>query len=73
MHRDHRRRGIARRLVELLKQLCRADGVESIWAGTTPANTAARRTFEATGAAAVSESYVEYIYDLSTASGGAPA
>lgn len=73
VHRDHRRRGIASRLVELLKELCRADGVESIWVGTAPANVAARRTFEATGAVPVAESYVEYTYDLTPASGSGAA
>jgi GNAT superfamily N-acetyltransferase len=61
---EHRRRGIATGLLEVLKQCCRADGVTRIWVGTSLENRAAQRTFEATGARNVSETYVEYIYDL---------
>lgn len=64
VHAKHRRRGIATELVAALKQHCRADGVARIWVGTSLGNRAAQRTFEATGAQRVSETYVEYIYDL---------
>lgn len=61
---DRRREGIGTMLVEALKDLCRADGVTRVWAGTAIENQAAQRTFERTGARRVSETYVEYVYNL---------
>lgn len=66
---EHRRRGIAARLLEALKYRCRTDGVTRIWVGTSLENHAARRAFEATGAVQVSETYAEYSYDLQKSSG----
>jgi ribosomal protein S18 acetylase RimI-like enzyme len=61
---EHRRHGIATKLIAKLKEACRVDGVDTIWVGTSLENPAARRTFEATGAERVSDTYVEYTYDL---------
>ena len=60
----HRRAGIASTLIDRLKTLCSESGVEHIWVGTSLDNHAAQRTFEATGANKVSETYVEYVYRL---------
>lgn len=64
VHRDYRRRGIGAQLVDALKRECHADDVTEIWVGTSITNAAAQRTFESTGAKRVSDTYVEYIYDL---------
>ncbi|MCA9300026.1 MAG: GNAT family N-acetyltransferase, partial [Phycisphaerales bacterium] len=58
-----RRQGIGATLVSHLIALCDDDDVDLIWAGTDVANTAARRTFEATGGALEGESYAEYEWD----------
>ncbi len=67
---DRRRRGIARRLIEALVRACRADGVVRIWAGTSGDNRPAQALFAATGAARVSETYTEYVYDLTREASG---
>lgn len=63
VHPSHRRRGIGAALVSHLIDQCDGDDVDLIWAGTDVTNTAARRTFEATGAALEGESYAEYEWD----------
>jgi hypothetical protein len=52
------------KLIAALIDNCRKDGVAHIWAGTSSENLAAQRTFQATGARRVSETYLEYIFDL---------
>lgn len=64
VHPERRRQGIGTRLVAALLERCRGDRVTRVWVGTALDNRAARRTFEATGARRVSETYVEYVYDL---------
>ena len=64
VHRSHRRLGVGKALVEALVACCRAEGVTMIWAGTDAQNTAARRTFERTGAEVEGDSYVEYEWEL---------
>jgi ribosomal protein S18 acetylase RimI-like enzyme len=59
----YQRHGIGARLIEALKQQCRADGVSRIWVGTALENTAAQGLYERTGGKKV-ETCVEYIYDL---------
>lgn len=59
-----RRRGVGRALVEALKHLSNDDDVDMLWAGTERDNSAARITFERTGARLVGEQYVEYEWDL---------
>lgn len=61
---DHRRRGVARRLIEALLEHCRVEGVSRIWVGTSRENHAAAQAFEATGASRESETYVEFTYAL---------
>ena len=61
---SHRRQGIGRALVRELIELCDADDVDLIWAGTDIGNDAARRTFESTGATLEGSSYAEYEWDL---------
>lgn len=61
---EHRRQGIGKRMIEALKRLCADDGVEYIWLGTSLDNEAGQKTFEATGGRRVSETYIEYEYDL---------
>ncbi len=63
VHPSHRRQGIGAALVSHLIDLCDGDAVDLIWAGTDVTNTAARRTFEATGATLEGESYAEYEWD----------
>lgn len=60
----HRRRGAGKALVTALVTQCRADGIRQIWVGTALDNTAARRTFEATGAVLDGETYAEYTWAL---------
>lgn len=60
----HRRLGIGSRMIQELKRLCEADGVDHIWLGTSLENEPARKTFERTGARKVGETYVEYVYTL---------
>ena len=47
---EHRRKGIASRMIGLLKECMRAQGVTSIWVGTETENTPALSLYEATGA-----------------------
>ena len=61
---EHRRRGLGAELIGSLKECCKREKVRLIWAGTDTGNTAARRTFEATGAELEGESYAEYEWDL---------
>jgi ribosomal protein S18 acetylase RimI-like enzyme len=61
---EHRLRGIASAMIEKLKEQCKRDRVTRIWVGTSLENEAAQRTFEATGAQRVRETYIEYIYQL---------
>lgn len=62
--RDHRRVGAGAALVAALVRSCEEDGVRRVWAGTEVGNTAARRTFEATGAELEGDGYAEYEWDL---------
>lgn len=45
----YRRQGIGKEMVNLLKGLCREDGVEDMWVGTENDNVAAKRLYESTG------------------------
>ena len=60
----HRRRGTGAALVQALLAACRAEGVRHLWAGTALGNAAAQRTFAATGATRVGETYAEYEWKL---------
>ena len=60
----HRRRGVGAGMIEELKRLCKADGADHIWLGTSLENEPAQKTFEKTGARKVSETYIEYVYPL---------
>lgn len=66
---EHRRHGIGAGLIAELQRCCRSDNVTRIWVGTSLENRAAQRTFEATGAQRVSDTYAEYVYAM----GGGPA
>ena len=46
---DHRRKGIARSLIEALKKTCILKGIKEIFVGTSMENHAARRLYESTG------------------------
>lgn len=59
-----RRNGIGSDLIEELKNLCRSDGVDHIWLGTSLENHAGQRTFMRTGGQNVGETYIEYVYPL---------
>lgn len=61
---DYRRKGVGAALIRTLIDCCRSDHVRLIWAGTDITNTAARRTFEVTGAKVEGDSYVEYEWKL---------
>ena len=50
VHDDYRRRGIGRRLVEKLFDLCRAEGVTGAWLATEDDNVAARALYRSMGA-----------------------
>lgn len=61
---DQRKQGIGKRLITQLLELCDADDVDLVWAGTESNNDAARALFEATGAELDSDSYTEYEWEL---------
>lgn len=60
----HRRRGIGKRMIDLLKGLCQDSGVEIIWVGTENDNIAAKRLYESTGGICAYPDSCEFIYDL---------
>lgn len=60
----HRRQGLGKRMVNLLKDLCRESGVEDIWVGTEKDNLAARRLYESTGGICTYPDNCEYTYLL---------
>ena len=59
-----RRQGIGKRMIQLLKQHCREDGVEDIWVGTENDNIAAKRLYESTGGKLSYPDSCEYHYAL---------
>jgi ribosomal protein S18 acetylase RimI-like enzyme len=59
-----RRQGIAKRMIALLKTLCRESDVEDIWVGTDNDNIAAKRLYASTGATCVAPDCCEFTYDL---------
>lgn len=59
-----RRQGIGSAMVDALLASCRNDRIELVWAGTQVENTAARRTFQSTGAELEGDSYAEYEWSL---------
>ncbi|HYP41817.1 MAG TPA: GNAT family N-acetyltransferase, partial [Chloroflexia bacterium] len=61
---QHRRKGIGSRMIAELKRLCKEDGADHIWVGTSLENEPAQKTFEGTGAHKEGETYIEYIYLL---------
>lgn len=60
----YRDRGIGRALIGQLLDLCRADGVRLVWAGTGLDNAAARALFKRSGARRLGERYAEYEWRL---------
>ena len=60
----HRRQGIGKQLVNLLKQLCLESDVEDIWVGTENDNVAAKRLYESTGGVCDYPDNCEFVYDL---------
>ena len=64
VHPADRRLGIGRHLVSMLKEICLAQGVDSIWVGSSLTNVAACSLWINTGAERVSDQYVEFIYEL---------
>jgi ribosomal protein S18 acetylase RimI-like enzyme len=60
----HRRHGVGASLVEKLIEICRADGIDTIWVGSALDNVAACNLWERTGATRVSEQFVEFTYAL---------
>ena len=63
-----RRQGIGRRMIELLKQICREESVviKEIWVGTEDDNIAAQELYKATGAEEQRENFKEYVYSRET-------
>lgn len=59
-----RQRGIGTRMVSTLKEICRTQGVDSIWVGSSLTNVAACTLWSRTGAERVSDQFVEFIYEL---------
>ncbi|MGH9838721.1 MAG: GNAT family N-acetyltransferase [Blastocatellia bacterium] len=64
VHPALRRRGIGSRLVSLLKEICVAQGVDSIWVGSSLTNVAACTLWSRTGAERESDQFVEFTYEL---------
>ncbi len=63
----HRQQGVARRLIDALRQTCREKGINVIFVGTSMDNGAARSLYERTGGEL--EIIPWYTYDLSRAPG----
>ena len=63
---SYRRRGIGKRMIELLKTICLESDVEDIWVGTENDNIAAKRLYESTRGVLADADQCEYIYDLTT-------
>ena len=61
---EKRRLGIGTALVTKLKEVCREQGVDSIWVGSSRNNQAACALWESTGAERESDQYVEFTYEL---------
>jgi aminoglycoside 3-N-acetyltransferase I len=60
---EHRRNGIASRMIEELKACLRSEGVDSFWVGTDCSNAPAMLLYEATGGVRESSSFVEFWYE----------
>lgn len=60
----YRQQGIGKQMVNLLKTLCRKDGVEDMWVGTENDNVAAKRLYEATGGICSYPDNCEFVYQL---------
>lgn len=63
---ERRRRGIARGLIDLLKTLCRQDGVVEIWVGTENDNLPAIQLYQSTGAELENDDTCEFVYTPDT-------
>ncbi len=50
--------------IRLLAETARDAGCFEMWVGTEVSNTAARRTYEASGGTADDEPFVSYVWDL---------
>jgi ribosomal protein S18 acetylase RimI-like enzyme len=61
---EHRRKGLGKRMIHLLKELCLESGVEDIWVGTENDNIAAKRLYESTGGVLSSPDSCEFTYRL---------
>lgn len=59
-----RRHGLGTALVSKLKEVCREQGVDSIWVGSSLTNVPALALWTSTGAEQDSEQYVEFNYEL---------
>lgn len=64
VHPALRQRGIGSRLVSMLKEICCAQGVDTIWVGSSLTNAAACALWSHTGAERVPDQFVEFIYEL---------
>jgi ribosomal protein S18 acetylase RimI-like enzyme len=62
---SHRRQGIGKRMVNLLKELCQDSEVEDMWVGTENDNIAAKRLYESTGGVCSYPDNCEYTYQVS--------
>ena len=69
VHRDHRNRGVGRRLVRALADLARDRGCYGMWVGTEPDNAAALATYRAAGAAPP-EPFVTLSWTFDAGAGG---
>ena len=59
----YRKRGIAKELIEFLKNICMEKGITTIFVGTTTVNTAAMKLYESTGGK-VEEDTAFFVYEL---------
>jgi ribosomal protein S18 acetylase RimI-like enzyme len=60
----HRRHGLGKQMIHLLKALCKDTDVEDIWVGTENDNLAAKRLYESTGGICTYPNNCEYTYLL---------
>lgn len=60
----HRRQGIGKQMVNLLKTVCRESDAEDIWVGTENDNIAAKRLYESTGGVCSYPDNCEFVYQL---------
>jgi len=59
---SHRKQGIGRRLVEMMKEIAREEKVTKMWVQTDPSNNAARTLYQSMGGIEIASSDALYVW-----------